>query len=105
MVLGTGLEDANGARHAMIGLLGVETSFARPKLHLGYRRARLLAASPLGPPGAEVTGHEFHFAAVTANPDDPLVVAQDASRQPVPERGSRRGSVTGSFFHVIDRIL
>lgn len=58
----------------------------------------------LGPPGTEVAGHEFHFAAMSANPDDPLVAAEDASGKPVAERGSRRGGVTGSFFHVIDRV-
>ena len=38
MVLGQGLEDADGVRHAMTGLLGHATSFAQRKLHLGYRR-------------------------------------------------------------------
>ena len=37
MVLGDGLIDANGERHAMLGLLRLETSFAARKLHLGYR--------------------------------------------------------------------
>ena len=41
MVLGTSLTDAGGVIHAMAGLLGVATSFARRKLHLGYRNARL----------------------------------------------------------------
>lgn len=103
MVLGAGLEDADGARHAMTGLLGVETSFAKRKLHLGYRRARLLAPSALGPAGTEVFGHEFHYAALSANPDEPLVAAEDARRAAVAECGSRRGSVSGTFFHVIDR--
>ena len=35
MVLGRGLIDADGTRHAMAGLLALETSFAKPKLHLG----------------------------------------------------------------------
>jgi cobyrinic acid a,c-diamide synthase len=104
MVLGAGLEDAGGRRHAMAGLLGVETSFAKRKLHLGYRRARLLADSALGPAGTEVMGHEFHYAALAANPDAPLVAAEDASRAPVEECGSRRGRVSGTFFHVIDRV-
>lgn len=103
MVLGAGLEDADGARHAMAGLLGVETSFARPKLTLGYRRARLIAASVLGAPGTEVMGHEFRFAAATATPDEPLLAAADAGGISVAERGARRGPVTGTFFHVMDR--
>lgn len=105
MVLGAGLEDANGRRHAMAGLLGVETSFAKPRMTLGYRRARLLAPSALGPAGCRVTGHEFHFASHVTSADEPLVDARDAAGDPVPERGARRGSVTGTFLHVVDRVL
>lgn len=103
MVLGAGLEDKDGTRHAMAGLLGVETSYAKRKLHLGYRRARTLAPSSIGPAGISIFGHEFHYASVLCCPDEPLVEASDATRSPVPEQGSRRGSVTGTFFHVIDR--
>ncbi len=45
MVLGRGLVDAAGTRHAMAGLLPLETSFAERKLHLGYRAARLAQAA------------------------------------------------------------
>ncbi len=102
MVLGAGIEDAEGHRHAMTGLLGLETSFKKRKLHLGYRRGRLLAASGLGEAGAQVFGHEFHYASVLASPDEPLVEATDALGTPMAEGGSRRGSVTGTFFHLID---
>lgn len=103
MVLGTGLEDKAGTRHAMAGLLGLETSYAKRKLHLGYRRARLEAPSSLGPSGTVVYGHEFHYASVIATSDAPLVTATDAAGALVSEQGSRRGSVTGTFFHAIDR--
>ena len=52
MVLGEGLEDGNGVRHPMTGLLGHCTSFAKRKLHPGYREARLFRDGPLGPAGA-----------------------------------------------------
>jgi len=103
MMLGAGLEDADGVRHAMTGLLGVETSFAKPRMTLGYRRARLLTASALGPPGAEIMGHEFHFATVTVHAEEPLLAAAEASGAAVAECGARRGTVTGTFLHVIDR--
>ena len=51
MVLGEGLEDAQGARHAMAGLLGHATSFARRKMNLGYRQATLLADFTAGAGG------------------------------------------------------
>jgi cobyrinic acid a,c-diamide synthase len=103
MVLGRGLEDAHGERHEMTGLLGLETSFARRKLHLGYRRAKLRAACALGEKGEEVSGHEFHYASTVTASGDPLVDCRDAGGVDVPEQGVRQGSVTGTFFHMIDR--
>jgi cobyrinic acid a,c-diamide synthase len=102
MVLGRGLRDADGQAHEMTGLLGLETSFAKRKLHLGYRRARLRAACSLGAEGVEVFGHEFHYATTVSENGDPLVDCSDASGAQMPERGLRRGSTTGTFFHVID---
>jgi cobyrinic acid a,c-diamide synthase len=104
MVLGRGLEDAGGNRHEMTGLLGLESSFARRRLHLGYRRARLRAACSLGAAGTEVLGHEFHYARTVLASGDPLVDCRDASGAEVPEQGVRQGSTTGTFFHVIDRV-
>jgi cobyrinic acid a,c-diamide synthase len=102
MVLGRGLEDADGMRHEMTGLLGLEASFARRRLNLGYRRARLARTCSLGAEGAEVFGHEFHYASTLSVDGDPLVDCRDASGASVPEQGARRGSTTGTFFHVID---
>jgi cobyrinic acid a,c-diamide synthase len=104
MVLGEGIEDASGARHAMTGLLGHCTSFANRKLHLGYREARLRAQSPIGPAGAIVRGHEFHYATLLAAGDDePLVELADAQGKAIGSDGGRRGWVTGTFFHAIAR--
>jgi cobyrinic acid a,c-diamide synthase len=102
MVLGRGLEDADGIRHEMAGLLGLEASFARRRLHLGYRRARLARTCSLGAEGAEVFGHEFHYASTVSVDGDSLVDCYDASGASVPEQGARQGSTTGTFFHVID---
>jgi cobyrinic acid a,c-diamide synthase len=105
MVLGEGIEDAGGVRHAMAGLLGHATSFAKRRLHLGYRRAVLAEASVLGPAGTAFRGHEFHYASVTeAGADAPLFAVTDATGAAVADgSGGRRGMVTGSFFHLIDR--
>jgi cobyrinic acid a,c-diamide synthase len=102
MVLGRGLEDADGRRHEMTGLLGLETSFLERKLHLGYRRARLQRDCSLGAEGTEVFGHEFHYASTVSVDGDSLVDCRDASGAKVPEQGARQGSTTGTFFHVID---
>ncbi len=96
MVMGAGLVDASGTRHAMTGLLGLETSFAKRRMHLGYRRATMRD-------GAVLLGHEFHYATITAQPDAPLAQVTDANGDPVAETGSQRGHATGTFFHLIDR--
>jgi cobyrinic acid a,c-diamide synthase len=104
MMLGQMLEDAGGQQHAMTGLLGHSTSFAKRKLHLGYREARLLADSPIGPRGSLMRGHEFHYASlVDPGQDEALVEMHDAQGQLLAERGGRRGHVTGTFFHAIAR--
>jgi cobyrinic acid a,c-diamide synthase len=105
MALGERLQDGEGRSHAMAGLLPVVTSFAEPRLHLGYRRIRLLEASPLGQAGATFRGHEFHYASLLATGDAPaLFEATDARRKPLGPRGARVGPVCGSFLHLIDRV-
>jgi cobyrinic acid a,c-diamide synthase len=102
MTLGAGLIDAAGERHAMVGLLGLETDFAQRRLHLGYRTATLLAPIPGYAAGCALRGHEFHYARVAAQPDQPLAKIRDAAGMATAETGSRRGHVTGSFFHMVD---
>ena len=102
MVLGQGLEDADGVRHAMAGLLGHATSFAERKLHLGYRTARMLAESAVGDADTIVCGHEFHYAALIETGNDaPLAELEDGQGRALGPSGGRRGHVTGTFFHAI----
>lgn len=101
MALGQAIIDASGERHAMAGLLGLVTSFAKRKMHLGYRLATLEAPMPGLGAGARLRGHEFHYASILEVPDSPLASVVDANGAPVPEAGSVRGKVTGSFFHLV----
>jgi cobyrinic acid a,c-diamide synthase len=102
MVLGQGLEDSDGRHHAMAGLLGHATSFARRKLQLGYREARLITDSPIGSAGSMVRGHEFHYATLISPGDDAsLADLMDGQGRPLGPCGSRRDRVTGTFFHAI----
>lgn len=104
MTLGRGLVDADGKRHAMAGLLPVETSFAKPRLHLGYRRATLAAPTVLGAAGAAMRGHEFHYATVDEEgPGAALFTVADADDTPLGQAGRVAGKVMGSFIHLIDR--
>ena len=99
MVLGEGLIDANGTRHAMAGLLPLETSFETRKLHLGYRDLTALG----GVFDGVLKGHEFHYATTLKATGAPLFAARDAEGTALPEMGLRHGRVSGSFAHVIDR--
>ena len=102
MTLGAALTDASGAVHRMAGLLGVETSFAKRRMNLGYRDATLAASCGLGVAGRRFKGHEFHYSTVvTAGGDDPFAQVSDSYGAPPAPSGSRRGAVTGSFFHII----
>jgi cobyrinic acid a,c-diamide synthase len=102
MVLGESIEDADGRQHAMTGLLGHATSFAKRKLHLGYRSARLLSDTVLGGKGNTVRGHEFHYASLVADGgDEPLAELADSEGRALGRSGGRRGRVSGTFFHAI----
>jgi len=101
MVLGEALVDAEGRSHPMAGCLGLVTSYEKRRLHLGYRAAELLAPMPGHSAGSRLYGHEFHYSSILAQPDAPLAEVCDAAGAKVPETGSVRGHVTGSFFHLV----
>ena len=104
MVLGETLQDADGATHAMAGLLPVATSYHRRKLHLGYRVARLCESGLLGAAGTRLVGHEFHYASELspiAPEETALARVTDAEGVDLGLAGHRVGPVTGSFFHLI----
>lgn len=104
MVLGDALEDADGVTHRMLGMLGHSTSFAKRKMNLGYRQARLAHDGPLGARGDVIRGHEFHYARLIEPGDDgPLAVLADGQGREIGPSGGRRGHVSGGFFHAIAR--
>jgi cobyrinic acid a,c-diamide synthase len=100
MVLGEELTDAGGTTHQMLGLLPVATCLAAPRRHLGYRGV----AGLNGPwRGQSLRGHEFHYASVTRSGAAlPLWSMRDADGVSLGEAGHVAGSVSGSFFHMID---
>lgn len=100
MVLGEALEDAHGISHPMLELLPLKTSFAKRKLHLGYRLLEPLSGSPWQMP---LRAHEFHYASIVREGDaERLFKIRDAVGDERGEAGLRVGSVSGSFMHVID---
>ncbi|WP_373696631.1 cobyrinate a,c-diamide synthase [Microvirga yunnanensis] len=104
MVLGRSLEDGDGGTHPMADLLPVETSYAKRRMHLGYRVACLVEDGAMGAAGRRLVGHEFHYASVVrsdASRDTAFATITDAEGHDLGTAGHRRGLVTGSFFHAI----
>ena len=101
MVLGQGLVDANGVRHAMAGLLDHSTSFAEKKMHLGYRS---ITPEPNPFWKTPLRGHEFHMSVlVDPGTDTALFRQRDAQGMDLGLTGGQRGSVMGSYTHIIDQ--
>lgn len=104
MVLGESITDADGAAHKMLGLLGHATSFAKRKMNLGYRQARLTSECPLGQTDTLIRGHEFHYATILdKGSDQPLGELADGQGNALGTFGGRRGNISGTFFHAIAR--
>ncbi len=99
MTLGKGIIDKDGARHEMLGLLPLETSFAARKLHLGYRSLNTID-TPWLP--TEINAHEFHYATTAEEGAAPrLFSAKDAEGTDLGAMGLKVGQVAGSFAHII----
>ncbi len=99
MVLGEGLLDADATRHRMLGLLRLETSFATPERHLGYRRLMPQTGAPWSHP---LSAHEFHYARTTRAEGPPLWQMTDAAGRPLGPTGLRANRTMGSFAHIIE---
>jgi cobyrinic acid a,c-diamide synthase len=98
MVLGDGLIDKDGAKHAMAGLLPLTTSFATRRLSLGYRQLIPLT----GPFKTPLRGHEFHYSTIVSEGKaEALFHAQDAAGYDLGQIGQRVGKVMGSYAHII----
>ncbi|GAC1302303.1 MAG: cobyrinate a,c-diamide synthase [Vulcanimicrobiaceae bacterium] len=79
---------------AMVGALRGGTSLVAARLHIGYREARTLAATPLDPADAAVRGYEFHYAsAALAEPAAAYAFDADA------RDGAVRNNVVAGFLH------
>jgi len=105
MVLGESLTNRDGQSFEMAGLLPVRTSFAKPRLQLGYRKLTLLDDCFLGAKDVKYRGHEFHYSSQTrADSTSPLFSTTDAVNKALPPPGCRRRTVMGAYVHLIDRV-
>ena len=99
MVLGHSITDKTNVPHPMLGLLDLETSFAQPKLHLGYKTLTRAQNSLSG----AFKAHEFHYATTLHAKGAPLFDVLESDGQTRGKIGLVSGTVSGSFAHIIDR--
>ena len=98
MYLGASLEDLEGVRHEMCGVIPYHTRM-QSRLSLGYREATALADSPLALSGMALRGHEFHFSVLTAPPTHPAYRWQTHTGEEVLE-GYAQGNILASYLHL-----
>ena len=80
--------------HPMAGVLPA-TATMGDRLHLGYRTARTTGATPLGPAGTRLRGHEFHYSTV-----DPAGAALElSSRFTRHPDGHATPSLVATYLH------
>jgi cobyrinic acid a,c-diamide synthase len=104
MTLGKTLQDGEGHTHAMAGILDLETSFHKRKLHLGYREVTLLEDTPFATKGSVLRGHEFHYASILKEEGRALFKAVNASNIDTGPCGLCKGNTFASFIHIIDQL-
>jgi cobyrinic acid a,c-diamide synthase len=106
MYLSRGIHDAEGAFHPMCGVLPAECRMGTRRAALGYREVTVTEAGPLGPAGARLKGHEFHYSQIDA---DALARAGVATTLSLARRGGgspqaegwRVGRTWATYAHVM----
>jgi cobyrinic acid a,c-diamide synthase len=99
MLLGRSLVDADGQRHAMAGIVPLDSTLAGARLTIGYRDARVVRDTLLLDHGQTVHAHEFHWSSPEhiIAPGDAAYLVND--RQPAAE-GFASGQTLASYLHV-----
>ena len=99
MYLGRSLDDLDGARHTMVGVIPAVSAMSHQRMTLGYREVESRRDGPLMLQGQRVRGHEFHWSTLEEPPDPDQsvykVVDQDNRAD-----GFQVGSVWASYIHI-----
>lgn len=104
MYLCKGLADTEGRVHPMVGCFPFSVRMDRRLRSLGYREAVLTEACLLGPAGATIRGHEFHYSHLAQEPvpwTPPTAFAVTPRAGGALERtGYRVRETLGSYLHL-----
>jgi cobyrinic acid a,c-diamide synthase len=99
MYLGLGIQDLEGNRYELAGLLPAWTRMLDRLKSLGYAEVVLSADSLFGPPGTILRGHEFHYSELVEDP------CAESRWSRVYQVGRRRGSERVAEGYARGRIL
>jgi cobyrinic acid a,c-diamide synthase len=103
MYLSQEIQDLEGRRHPMAGVLPLKVRMLKKLRALGYREITLMAASLLGPAGTTARGHEFHYSEIAGETGGPLprlyrLTARQG--QEAPPEGYYVNNVLASYVHL-----
>jgi cobyrinic acid a,c-diamide synthase len=95
MALCESLTDADGRKHAMMGLLPGRVTMESSLQAIGYREVTFARDTPLARQGTVARGHEFRYSRHEPGDSTP-----DLYRIGEHHAGYARGSVVGSYIHL-----
>jgi cobyrinic acid a,c-diamide synthase len=102
MYLSREIEDLEGHRHPMAGVLPLKVRMLPRLKALGYREITLMAPGLLGPAGTRARGHEFHYSEIiggTADLTKQYQITARQGREAAPE-GYCLNKVLASYVHL-----
>ncbi len=100
LYLSRSLTGFDGKRHALSGLLPLETRMDSAYLAISYVEARTLLDSPLGPAGIVARGQEFHQSRIVGSEPMGTLYELTASRSPARRAGFLQGNLAASYVHL-----
>ena len=100
MYLVEAIQDAAGARYAMVGLLPGICRLTDRLQNFGYKEVVSLRESVLGGAGLRTRGHEFHYSTWEGRPAASSLYQTRSSRGDESAEGYSVGNLTASYVHL-----
>ncbi|MHB8066454.1 MAG: cobyrinate a,c-diamide synthase [Desulfobaccales bacterium] len=102
MYLSREIEDLQGKRHPMTGVLPLEVRMLPRLKALGYREVTLMVDGLLGPAGTRARGHEFHYSEIIDGTEGLAKQYQITARQgqKTAAEGYCLNNVLASYVHL-----
>lgn len=96
------IQDLEGRRYPMVGLLPLKVRMLKRLRALGYREITLTANGLLGPAGTKARGHEFHYSEIAAETGvlPRLYRVTPRQGQEAPPEGFWVKNVLASYVHL-----